>query len=336
MVPDTITAMTAHTSHPPRLSPHPDGITAVDAEYLRPGLAAAHVIRQGQGEDQRAAIVDVGTNHSVPQLLAALDALGIAREAVEYLFITHVHLDHAGGAGLLLQSLPRARLVAHPRGAPHLQDPSRLIQASKAVYGEERYQRLYGELVPVPPQRIEIAADGQVLTLQGRELTVLHTPGHAMHHFSLVDGAHHNIFTGDTFGLSYRELDTAAGALIVPTTTPSQFDPEQLIASIDRLMATQPRAAYLMHYSRVTDLPRLAASLKQQIREFAALAQRLGAGPDPQAQIRSGMRALWLDLMRRHGIEYAEARIEPVLGQDLDLNAQGLVSWLERLRSRKS
>jgi len=331
MVPDTITAMTVHASHPPRLTPHPDGITAVDTEYLRPGMAAAHIIRQGAG----AAFVDVGTNYSVPHLLAALDQLGIARETVEYVFITHVHLDHAGGAGLLLQSLPRARLVAHPRGAPHLQDPSKLIQASMAVYGEENYRRLYGELVPVPAGRMDVAADGQVVTLQGRAFTLLHTPGHAMHHFALVDGAHHNIFTGDTFGLSYRELDTAAGAFIVPTTTPTQFDPEQLIASIDRLLATQPRAAYLMHYSRVTDLPRLAASLKHQVRELAALAQRAAAVADPYAQIRAGMRALWLDLLRQHGVDDAEARIEPVLGKDLDLNTQGLESWLERLRSRK-
>jgi glyoxylase-like metal-dependent hydrolase (beta-lactamase superfamily II) len=332
MVPDTIAAMTVHTSHPPRLSPHPDGITAVDTEYLRPGMAAAHIIRQGAA----AAFVDVGTNYSVPHLLAALSELGIPRDAVEYVFITHVHLDHAGGAGLLMQSLPKARLVAHPRGAPHLVDPSKLIKASIAVYGQENYRSLYGELVPVPADRMEIAADGQVISLQGREFTLLHTPGHAMHHYSLVDGAHHNIFTGDTFGLSYRELDSAAGAFIVPTTTPTQFDPEQLVASIDRLMATQPHAAYLMHYSRVTDLPRLATALKQQIRDFATLAQRHAVDPDPYAQIRADMRALWLRLMRQHGVEDAEARIEPVLGNDLDLNTQGLVSWLERLNSKRS
>ncbi len=331
MVPDTIIAMTVHTSHPPRLSRHPDGITAVDTEYLRPGMAAAHIIRHGAG----AAFVDVGTNYSVPYLLAALDELGIAREAVERVFITHVHLDHAGGAGLLLQSLPGARLAVHPRGAPHLQDPSKLIQASMAVYGEDNYRRLYGELVPVPAARMDVAADGQVVTLQGRAFTLLHTPGHAMHHFTLVDGAHHNIFPGDTFGLSYRELDTAAGAFVVPTTTPTQFDPQQLLASIDRLMATQPRAAYLMHYSRVTDLPRLAVSLKQQIRELAALAQRAAGTPDPYAQIRAGMRALWIELLGQHGIADAEARIEPVLGKDMDLNAQGLVSWLERLGNKK-
>ncbi len=128
-----------------RLTRHPDGITAVDTEYLRPGMAAAHIVQH----DGAAAFVDVGTNYSVPHMLAALQELRINPQAVEYVFITHVHLDHAGGAGLLLQSLPAARVVVHPRGARHLIDPTILIAASKAVYGEERYRELYGELVPI-------------------------------------------------------------------------------------------------------------------------------------------------------------------------------------------
>jgi glyoxylase-like metal-dependent hydrolase (beta-lactamase superfamily II) len=239
---------------------------------------------------------------------------------------------HAGGAGLLLQSLPRARLVVHPRGAEHLRNPAKLIESSKAVYGEAAYLKLYGDLVPVPAQRMDIAADGQVFNLQGRPFTVLHTPGHAMHHYALVDTRHHNIFTGDTFGISYRELDTAAGAFVVPATTPTQFDPDQLIASIERLMALCPHAAYLMHFSRVTDLRYLAESLIAQIRQFADMARRLASSPDPYAAIRAAMHELWLGLMLKHGIFNAAERIEPVLGKDLDLNTQGLLAWIERQR----
>src|SRR5579863_10019612 len=249
--------MTAHFT-PARLTRHPDGITAVDTEYIRPGLAAAHIIQHGGG----AAFVDVGTNYSVPHLLAALQELAIRPQDVDYVFLTHVHLDHAGGAGLLLRSLPAAQVVLHPRGAPHLIDPAKLIAASMQVYGEERYRELYGELVPLPAERVITTTDGQHFELRGRPFQLLHTPGHALHHYCLVDQAHRNLFTGDTFGLSYRELDTAQGAFGVPTTTPTQFDPVQLMASIDRLMATGPRAAYLMHYSRITGLPAVAASLK--------------------------------------------------------------------------
>lgn len=322
-----IRVVTPHFA-PARLTRHPDGITAVDTEYIRPGMAAAHIIQEGVA----AAFVDVGTNYAVPHLLAALEELGISPAAVEYVFITHVHLDHAGGAGLLLKSLPAARVVVHPRGAPHLIDPARLIAASETVYGRERYRELYGELVPINASRILTSTDGEELRLQGRPLELLHTPGHALHHYCVVDRAHRNVFTGDTFGLSYREFDTAHGALGVPTTTPTQFDPAQLIASIDRLMATEPGAAYLMHYSRITGLPRIAASLKAQICEFAAMTLRHADAADPYAAIFADMRTLWIRLAERHGVATAGVSVDEYLSKDLDLNTQGLIAWLQRQR----
>jgi glyoxylase-like metal-dependent hydrolase (beta-lactamase superfamily II) len=327
MVPDTIDFMAPHFTTA-RTTRHPDGITAVDTEYIRPGLAASHIIQHAGG----GAFVDVGTNYSVPHLLAALAQLQIEPQAVDYVFITHVHLDHAGGAGLLLQSLPAARLVVHPRGAPHLIEPAKLIAASKLVYGDELYRELYGELVPVDASRVTTCADLQTFDLRGRPFQVLYTPGHALHHYCLVDLAHHNLFTGDTFGLSYREFDTAQGAFGVPTTTPTQFDPQQLIDSIDRLMATEPRAAYLMHYSRITDLPRIAASLKAQIPQFVAMAQRHADANDPYSAIYADMRALWITLAARHGLAEPQARVDEYLSKDLDLNTQGLIAWLRRQR----
>jgi len=318
--------MTRDVAHATLIS-HPHGITAVDADYIRPGLAASHLIVQGG----RAAFVDVGTNYSVPRLLAALEALGLAREAVEYLLLTHVHLDHAGGAGALLRELPNARAVIHPRGAPHLIDPAKLIKASITVYGESTYRSLYGELVPIPAERVRVMRDGESIDLAGRELLTIDTPGHALHHYSIVDVGNRNVFTGDTFGLSYRELDTEAGAFVVPTTTPTQFDPDQLIASIDRILSYAPQVAYLMHYSRVTDLPRLAESLKAQIRQLEAIARRHAGSADRETAIRADMRALWLALARRHGVALAESRIDDILDKDLELNVQGLVAWLERL-----
>jgi glyoxylase-like metal-dependent hydrolase (beta-lactamase superfamily II) len=313
----------------PRLFPHPDGITAVDTEYVHPGHAAAHIVQHGG----RAAFVDVGTNDSVPYLLAALEALRIARESVDYLLLTHVHLDHAGGAGRLLKELPNAAAVLHPRGAPHMIDPGKLIAGSRAVYGAERFRQLYGDIVSIPAERVRVTRDGDTLSLGGRELEILHTPGHALHHQVFVDRAHSCIFTGDTFGLSYRELDSPRGAFIIPTTTPTQFDPQQLIASIDRLLSYSPESMYLMHFSRVTDVPRLGESLKGQIRELTRIAQQSSAAADPAAAIRSGMSDLWRELAARHGCRLPPRQLLALLEGDLELNTQGLIAWLERRRA---
>ena len=309
-----------------QLTRYADGITAVDVEYVRRGLAAAHIIEQ----DGHAAFVDTGTTHSVPYLLAALEALAIERSAVDFIFLTHVHLDHAGGAGALLQALPNARAVLHPRGAPHLIDPTKLIAASIAVYGEAAYRQLYGELVPLPKERVLITADLERMSLAGRQFQFVHTPGHALHHQAIVDLDHSGIFTGDTFGMSYRELDTAKGAFILPTTPPSQFDPEQLQHSIDRLAAYNPRYLYLMHFGRVTDVPRLTALLKHQVYEFVRMALEHAGAADPSAAMEDAMRELWRDLVRAHGCNFTAARFEEILAKDIELNVQGLIAWLER------
>ncbi len=309
----------------PRLSRHPDGITAIDTEYLHPGHAAAHLIEQGG----RAAFVDVGTNDSVPYLLAALRALELRPQAVDYVLLTHVHLDHAGGAGRLMQALPNAVCVLHPRGAPHMIDPARLIAGSRAVYGPQRFERLYGQIEPIAAERVRVTRDGERLSLGGRELEILHTPGHALHHQVFVDGAHRCIFTGDTFGISYRELDSPAGAFITPTTTPTQFDPAQLCASIDRLLGYAPEAMYLMHFSRVTGVARLGAALKSQVRELERIARASAAAPDRHGAIRAAMWELWRDLAHRHGCPVSDTQLAELLAGDLELNAQGLVHWLD-------
>ncbi len=310
----------------PTLYRHPHGITAVDAEYLYPGHAAAHLIVDGG----RAAFVDVGTNSSVPYLLGALAELGIARTAVDYLLLTHVHLDHAGGAGALMRELPNAVALLHPRGAPHMIDPAKLIAGSQAVYGAERFRRMYGQLVPIVPERVHAVADAERVVLGGRTLELIHTPGHAQHHYVVIDAAHRSIFSGDTFGISYRALDTERGAFITPSTVPTQFDPEQHIASIDRMLSLRPEAIYLMHFSRVTDIPRLGASLKDQIAALARMARAHAADPDPPTGIRADMLALWRALARRHGCRLSDAELEHAFAGDLTLNTQGLIAWLTR------
>jgi len=304
------------------------GIRVVDTGFHRPLFDAAYLII----ERGRAAFVDTGTNDAVPRLLAALAAAGVVVDAVDYVIATHVHLDHAGGAGLLMRQLPNARLVVHRRGARHLIDPRRLLRSATGVYGEEEIARSYGALVPVPADRVVTTADGSTIELGGRTLRFLDTPGHAMHHHCIWDEASRAFFTGDTFGLSYREFDTANGAWIMPTTTPVQFEPEALRHSIERMLAFAPEHMHLTHFGRVGDVPRLGALLLAQLDEVVAFARTASAGPERHGELVRGLDAIHLRSLRAHGVTLPDERIRELLALDLELNAQGLAIWLDRRR----
>jgi glyoxylase-like metal-dependent hydrolase (beta-lactamase superfamily II) len=220
--------------------------------------------------------------------------------------------------------------VVHPRGVAHLVDPSRLANATRAVYGPERFEQLYGTLVPIAAERIVPTHDLDRWALGDSELTILHTPGHALHHQAFFDASASAVFTGDTFGLSYRALDSEQGAFIVPTTTPTQFDPEQLAASIERLAALGAEAAYLTHFGRVTNLPVLARALLEQIEALVAIAHARRGSSDRLELIVADLRALWIERLTRHQPGAGAAEVDALLTDDLQLNAQGLVAWLER------
>ena len=303
----------------------PHGIYLIDTGFHRPLFDAAYLIV----EHGRAAFVDTGTNFALPRLLATLDDLGLAREAVDYVIPTHVHLDHAGGAGLLMQSLPRATLLVHSRGARHMIDPSALYQGALAVYGQHTMDRDYGTLVPVPVERVQSTHDGLTVHLAGRPLHFIDTPGHARHHHCIWDQRSAGWFTGDTFGLSYREFDNAAGAWILPTSTPVQFEPEALRTSIQRLQARQPKSMYLTHFGQVGEVDRLAELLFEQIDAMVALGHGLRKAPVRHVALKAGLEALAREQLLRHGIDDTDAALA-ALALDLELNAQGLAAWLDR------
>ena len=246
------------------------GVTAIDSGYVRPHLDAIHLIVQ----DGRAAVVDTGTSHSVPFVLETLAAKGLGPDAIDFVLLTHVHLDHAGGAGLLMQKAPNAKLVVHPRGTRHMVDPSKLMVATREVYGDDAARKMYGDIVPVPRERVLEATDGYTVDLAGRSFTFYDTPGHARHHNCILDGATGHLFTGDMFGLSYRELDRDGLQFIFPATTPSQFDPDAFHSSIARMTALQPDALYLTHYGKVFDVPRLAKDLLRLVDAHAEVGRR--------------------------------------------------------------
>ncbi len=304
------------------------GIVTIDTGFHRPVFDAAYLLI----ENGRAAFVDCGTQHSIPALLAALDAHGLAPDDVDWLILTHVHLDHAGGAGALMRRLPNARLAVHPRGAPHMIDPSRLVAGATAVYGEAEMARSYGEIVPVPAERVVVAGDGFAVDLAGRPLLCVDTPGHARHHLCVWDQRSRACFTGDTFGLSYREFDSVRGPFALPTSSPVQFEPEPLKQSIRSLLARDPAAMYLTHYGRVEDVQRVGADLIEQIDGMVRIARAAAqAGDDGlHARLTAALADYFLARAREHGSALSDAQALDVLAVDIELNAQGLEIWLAR------
>lgn len=303
------------------------GVYLIDTLYVRPGLAASHLVVDGD----RAAFVDTGAAPAAPRLLAALDELGIAREQVDYLFLTHVHLDHAGGAGQLMQALPNAKAVLHPRGAPHMIEPSKLIAGSIEVYGEALFRQLYGELVPIPAERVIVTEDGTRLTLGGRTFEFIDAPGHAKHHHCPIDLDHREVYGGDNFGICYHEFDTAAGPFMLPTTTPVQFDPDAFHRTIDRLMSYRPKRVYQTHFGPVEDLERLARDLHAAIVESVRVARLHASAPDRRARIEADLFRYFSVKLDEHGYTGDLATRHRLLDDDMRLNTAGLETWLNRL-----
>ena len=304
------------------------GISCIDSGYHRPGLAACYLMV----DDGEAAVIETATVPTLPTLLAALERCEVAPEQVRWIMPTHVHLDHAGGAGALLARCPNATLVVHPQGARHLIDPSRLIAGAMAVYGEQGVREMYGEIVAAPAERVRQAPDGSRWPLGRRELLIRDAPGHARHHYCIWDEASRGWFTGDTYGIGYRELHCRGEPFLIPTTTPVQFEFEAMLSSLELLMAAEPRYCYLTHFGRVAASRKHTDSLERQLREYLCLAQASEPGEQRQQRLAAALLDHTVGLLRAAGSSSSEAELRELLAMDMDLNAQGLLVWLERQR----
>ncbi len=304
------------------------GIYLFDAEYVRPCLAGAYlIVHHG-----RAAFFDTGTNHSLPNALDCLQRVGLTPAAVDYVIASHVHLDHAGGAGAMMRQFPQARLVVHPRGARHLAEPARLVAGVTAVYGADYVAQMYGDILAVPPDRILEASHGTRFDLAGRELLCLDTPGHARHHICVVDPFSKGIFAGDMFGLNYPNMHIAGEPFIFPTTTPTQFDPDATRQTLDMLMECEPEAIYLTHYGRIGDPVKQRKILQCRLDAHQDIAlQNRDAGPARQGRIKAALTEFLLAERRAAGCSLSRDSLLAWWEGDLELNAQGLVCWLDSL-----
>lgn len=283
------------------------------------------------------AIIDTGTQHSLPRILQAIGDIGAEPSQVRYVMPTHVHLDHAGGTGQLMQACPNATLVVHPKGRPHMLDPAKLQAGATAVYGEEAFARDFGSLMAVAEARAEAAGDGTDYPLGDRTLTFIHTPGHANHHGCLFDRHTGHLYTGDTFGLGYRQFHSGSRPLIVATTTPVAFDPDAWFDSLDRMMALSPTACCLTHFGPVRQPEKLVDGLRDNIRAHVqiALAEERHDPQNREQRLYAAVEALLVDAGAAHS-DLPEGRIREIFAADIELNAQGLNVWLMRRAKQRA
>ncbi|TGL44905.1 MBL fold metallo-hydrolase [Leptospira perdikensis] len=306
-------------------------VLTIDTEYANMhNVASAYLIE----EEGRGVVIETNTTHAIPKILKVMDLRGIRPQNLDYVIVTHVHLDHAGGAWALLEACPNAILLAHPKTAKHLIDPSLLIRSATSVYGKEKFDSLYGEIKPIPKEKIRIMEDGEWLEWEGHSFQFLYTKGHANHHFCIYDKKTNGIFTGDSFGISYPHLENGK-RFIFPTTTPTDFDFVEAIRSLDRILETEADIAYLTHFGPIGGLKENASDLKDGLtlcKEAISELVNITKG-ERLSFMESKVEAMIQTLANKHSITLTNADWR-LLRLDVNLNAQGLVYAFEKTQSK--
>jgi len=316
------------------INPVTDGIFVVETYYLDREHYAACYLLVDNGE---AAVIETNTNYAVPRILDGLDQLGLTPEAVKYVILTHIHLDHAGGAGELMTKLPNAQLVLHPRGKRHMIDPTKLIESVKEVYGEAKYKELYGDILPIAKDRVQTAEDGSSLFVGSRELEMYHMAGHAKHHITILDKTTATVFSGDNFGIGYPQMKVGKTRLVFPSTSPTQFEPEEALKTYKRIAELKPTRVLLTHYGALEDVESSYVQLKNWIHFCTAAAQkRYAEGLREQELVDALKKDIWGQFQKEisgaRGTPLSDAETE-LLEIDTDINAQGLAYYIHKLNT---
>jgi len=312
------------------------GIYIVDSFYLNRADYTACYIIEDHGE---LAIVETNTNYAVPYILEAIKGLGKNPQQVKYVILTHIHLDHAGGAGFLMQSLPKAELLLHPRGSRHMINPEKLIASVKQIYGEEKYGELYGEIEPIPESRVCPVEDGERVRLGARHLSFYDTPGHARHHVVVQESRKGALFSGDAFGIGYPRFKYPQFRLIFPSTSPTQFEPEQALESFDRILSLAPSRILLTHFGVVDNIKSCKTQLEEWIAYSTEIAeQRQSQGHYQEELTKKLEQDLWhryTELLLPFCVDGLGEEERSCLDMDAKINAQGLVHYLNMEAEKK-
>ncbi len=305
----------------------------LDCQYVFPRYAAAYLLT----DRTYGTFIETNTTHCVPSLMSALKNEKIKPENVEFIIITHVHLDHAGGSSALMKACPNAKLLAHPRAAIHLIDPTKLIKSATAVYGADVFNRLYGEIEPIPEKRVRIIQDGEDIVFHSRKFHFIYTLGHAKHHFCIYDSTIEGVFTGDSFGLAYPALQKN-GLFIFPSTSPTDFDPLEAKASVRKILALGAKKAFLTHYGEIRELTEAAEQLIRHLDFSEDLMNRAVSSSHSDLELsdycEKELRIYFHKIFEEKSLA-SDARAWEIVDNDIRLNAAGIAFAATKLRNGK-
>lgn len=281
--------------------------------------------------EQELTIIDTSASPSVPYIMDGIKELGYSPNDIKYIIVTHIHLDHAGGAGLLLQQCPNAKVVVHPKGKRHLADPSKLIAGAKVVYGD-KFKQLFDPIIPIPEEKLLTMNNEDILTI-GEEcsLTFYDTPGHANHHFSIYHPKLNGMFTGDTTGIFYQDLFKEGLEFYLPSTTPSNFDPVKMKQSIRFYRSKNLNYIFFGHYGMSRNPEEVYRQVTTWIDPFVDVAMSAyEKGTSVEEKITLTKEGL-LNIISQHLGEFNISRdheIFNILTLDCEVCAMGLIDYL--------
>lgn len=310
---------------------HKHPVQLNDRVYLIDGYDLGLAERTGTYviNEEELTLVESGPSPSVQHIKNGLDALGFSLDQVKYIIVTHVHLDHAGGAGLLLQDCPNAKVIVHTKGARHLADPTRLVAGAKMVYGE-KFSELFDPVVPIPENRLLIKDEGDLLKISPTcTLQFLDTPGHAKHHFSIYDPISNGMFTGDTVGIRYDQLVSEGVGLFLPSTSPNQFDPEAMQQAIDRMLDMKLDVIYYGHYGMTENLENALRQVEDWLEVFVNEAKAVVNEGKGATELADRLFSLVRNHLRELDIQ-DDHEVYQIIELDIQVSALGLIDYLSR------
>ncbi|MGH2711620.1 MAG: MBL fold metallo-hydrolase [Actinomycetota bacterium] len=299
-----------------------EGIRAIDSLMCgREQVTSCYLV-----EATELALIETGPATSVDAVRAGLADLGVGPNDLAHIVVTHIHLDHAGGAGSLAPHFPGAKVWVHERGAPHLEDPTKLMASAVRVYGEENLMRMFGAVEPLPADRLRPVAGGDRISLGDRELEAIYTPGHASHHVALRDSNTGVIFVGDAMGVFLPDV-----GVLRPASPPPEFDLEQAIESIGFISDREPPAILFSHFGPAPDVAELCDLAISRLRRWTDVVREALGHSEELSAVVTRLRKGTEDELPAPGTEgFKEIEDRYELLSSYEMNAMGLIRYLKK------